>query len=166
MRRLYPKQPLVGIGAVIVRSNRILLEKRGNQPGKGKWSIPGGLVELGEETKQTVIREVKEETNLTVENPELIDVVNDVETDENGRIKYHFVIIDYSVRLKGGRLRALSDAAELRWVRMEEVENYALTKTFHEFFTRNRKQLEKLTSCRPLTKRPRQNEFVPTDTAR
>ncbi len=144
MRRLYPKQPLVGIGAVIVGPNKILLEKRGNQPGKGKWSIPGGLVELGEETKQTVIREVKEETNLTVDNPELMDVVDNVETDEHGRIKYHFVIIDYRVRLKSGKPKASSDAAELRWVRLEDVENYTLTRTFHEFFTKNRKQLQEL----------------------
>ena len=151
MRRLYPKQPLVGIGAVIVCSDKILLEKRGNQPGKGKWSIPGGMVELGEETKQTVMREVKEETNLTVDNPELIDVVDNVETDEKGRVRYHFVIIDYYVTLKGGTLRASSDAAELRWVKMEDVEKYTLTRTFHEFFLKNRTQLEKFDSCKPPT---------------
>ena len=158
MRRLYPKQPLVGIGAVIVCSNKILLEKRRNQPGKRKWSIPGGIVELGEETKQAVIREVKEETNLTVDNPELIDVVDNVETDEKGRVRYHFVIIDYYVRLKGGRLRASSDAAELRWVKMEDVEKYTLTTTFHEFFLRNRKQLEKFDSCKPPTNKQAQTE--------
>jgi 8-oxo-dGTP diphosphatase len=158
VRRLYPKQPLVGIGAVIVCSNKILLEKRGNQPGKGKWSIPGGIVELGEETKQAVMREVREETNLTVENPELMDVVDNVETDENGRVRYHFVIIDYYVKLKSGRLRASSDAAELKWVKMEDVEKYHLTKTFHEFFLRNRKQLEKFDSCKPPTNRHAQIE--------
>ena len=151
MRRLYPKQPLVGIGAVIVCSNKILLEKRGNQPGKGKWSIPGGKVELGEETKQTVIREVREETNLTVDNPELIDVVDNVEKDENGRVRYHFVIIDYHVKLKSGTMKASSDAAELRWVKMKDVEKYTLTRTFHEFFLKNRKQLENLESCKPPT---------------
>ena len=158
MRRLYPKQPLVGIGAVIVCSNKILLEKRGNQPGKGKWSIPGGMVELGEETKQTVIREVREETNLTVDNPELMDVVDNVEKDEKGRIRYHFVIIDYHVKLKSGTLRASSDAAELRWVRMEDVEKYPLTRTFQEFFLRNRKQLEEFDSCKPPTNRKAQIE--------
>ena len=101
MRRLYPKQPLVGVGAVIMRSGKILLEKRKNEPGKGKRSIPGGLVELGERAEQTVIREVWEETNLTVEKPELTDVVDNVDLDENGKVKYHFVIIDYLVRLKG-----------------------------------------------------------------
>ena len=67
VKRLYPRQPIVGVGAVIICDGRILLERRKNDPGKGKWSIPGGLVELGESTEQTVIREVKEETDLEVE---------------------------------------------------------------------------------------------------
>jgi len=151
VKRLYPKQPLVGIGAVVICSNKILLEKRKNEPGKGKWSIPGGIVELGEEAQQTAIREVKEETNLTVENPELIDVVDNVELDENGKVKYHFVIIDFFVHLKRGRLKALSDAAEVKWVKLDNVENYVLTRTFREFFMRNREKLEKLDSCKLQT---------------
>jgi 8-oxo-dGTP diphosphatase len=149
VKRLYPKQPLVGIGAVVVCSNKILLEKRKNEPGKGKWSIPGGIVELGEKAEQTAIREVREETNLTVEKPGLIDVVDNIELDENGKVKYHFVIIDYFVRLKGGRLKASSDAAELKWVKLDKVENYALTRTFREFFLKNREKLEKFDSCKP-----------------
>ena len=119
MRRLYPKQPLVGVGAVVVCSGKILLEKRKNEPGKGKWSIPGGLVELGENTEQTVIREVKEETGLDVEKPEQIDVVDSITENENGRIKYHFVIIDYFVKLTGDTLKASSDAEELKWVQFD-----------------------------------------------
>jgi 8-oxo-dGTP pyrophosphatase MutT (NUDIX family) len=90
-----------GVGAVVICSGNILLEKRKNEPGKGKWSISGGIVELGEEAEQTAVREVWEETNLTVEKPELTDVVDNVDLDENGKVKYHFVIIDYLVRLKG-----------------------------------------------------------------
>lgn len=151
MKRLYPKQPLVGIGAVVVCSNKILLEKRKNEPGKGKWSIPGGIVELGEKAERTAIREVKEETNLSVEKPELMDVVDNVELDENGKVKYHFVIIDYFVHIKGGRLKASSDAAELKWVKLGNVENYVLTRTFREFFIRNRERLEKSDSCKSQT---------------
>ena len=147
MRRLYPKQAFVGVGVVIVCNGRILLEKRKNEPGKGKWSIPGGLVELGEEVEQTVIREVKEETGLEVEKPEHIDVVSNFEMDEKGRIKYHFVIIDYFVKLKGGKLKASSDAAELRWVEFDEVEKYDLTKIFREFFVRNHEKLINMDSC-------------------
>lgn len=147
LKRLYPNQPIVGVGAVIICNDKILLEKRESEPGRGKWSIPGGLVELGENTEQTVIREVKEETNLRVEQPKLIDVVNNITVDENNKIKFQFVIVDYFVKLKGGTLRAADDAAELRWVGFDEVENYDLTNSFREFFQRNRRKLEKLNSC-------------------
>lgn len=147
MKRTYPKQPLVGVGVIIICKGQILLEKRKNDPGKGKWSIPGGLVELGERAEQTVIREAKEETNLIVDNPEHIDVVDNVELDENGKVKYHFIIIDYFVKLKSGTLSAASDAAEVRWVKLDEVEKYVLTKTFREFFVRNYKKLAEFDSC-------------------
>ena len=104
-------------------------------------------MELGESAEQTVIREVREETNLKVEDPELIDVVNNIIADENAKIKYHFVIVDYYVKLKGGTLEAADDAAEVKWVKFDEVENYDLTKSFREFFQRNRQRLEKLNSC-------------------
>jgi len=146
VKRLYPKQPIVGVGAIITCDGKILLEKRKYEPGKGKWSIPGGLVELGENAEQTVIREVKEETGLEVEKPEHIDVVDNVVRDENGEVKYHFVIIDYFVKLKGGTMKAASDAEELRWVTLGEVEKYDLTITFRAFFQRNRQKLEKLNS--------------------
>jgi len=147
VKRLYPKQPIVGVGAVIICDGKILLEKRRNEPGKGKWSIPGGLVELGETAEQTVIREVEEETGLNVEKPEHIDVVDNIIRDKNGEVKYHFVIIDYFVKLKGGELQVGSDAGELRWVTFDEAEKYDLTKTLKAFFQRNRLRLEKLDSC-------------------
>jgi len=147
LKRLYPNQPIIGVGAVIICDGKILLEKRKGEPGRGKWTVPGGLVELGESAEQTVMREVKEETNLEVEQPKLIDVVNNVTLDEDGRIKYHFLIVDYFVKLKGGKLKAADDAAELKWVKFSEVENYDLTKSFREFFQRNRQKLEKLNSC-------------------
>jgi 8-oxo-dGTP diphosphatase len=147
LKRLYPNQPIIGVGAVIICNGKILLEKRKSEPGRGKWTIPGGLVELGESAEQTVIREVREEANLEVEQPRLIDVVNNVTLDEDGRIKYHFLIVDYFVKLKGGKLKAADDAAELRWVRFSEVEKYDLTKSFREFFKRNRQELEKFNSC-------------------
>ena len=146
VKRLYPNQPIVGVGAVIICNGKILLEKRKNEPGKGKWSVPGGLVELGESVEQTVMREVEEETGLEVEKPEHIDVVDNIIRDESGRVKYHFVIIDYFMRLKGGTLKAASDAEELKWVSLSDVEKCDLTKTFRAFFQRNRQKLEKLNS--------------------
>ena len=147
MRRLYPKRPIVGVGAVIVGNDRILLEKRRSDPGKGLWSIPGGIVELGESTEETVIREVEEETCLQVVQPRLIDVVSNIILDEKGRAKYHFVIVNYLVKLRGGRLEASDDAEDLRWVPLDEVEEYDLTNSFREFFTHNRKMLKHVNSC-------------------
>jgi len=144
LKRLYPDQPLVGVGAVIIKDGRLLLEKRKNDPGRGKWSIPGGLVELGESLEQTVLREVKEETGLEVEQPEHIDVVDNIDRDETGRIRYHFVILDYYVRVRGGSANAASDAEELRWVALDLVETYDLTKTFRAFFQGNREKLKEL----------------------
>ena len=148
MKRLYPDQPVVGIGAVIIQNGKLALIKRGNEPSKGKWSIPGGHVELGENLKDAVIRETKEETCLDVENPQLIDVVENVDLDEAGKIKYHYVIVDYLVHVKSGNIQAASDAAELRWVPFDEVENYNLTASFRVFFRQNREKLEKLSSYR------------------
>jgi 8-oxo-dGTP diphosphatase len=146
VKRLYPKQPIVGVGAVVICDGKILLEKRKSEPGKGKWSIPGGLVELGESIEYAVIREVKEETGLDVEKPEHIDVVDNIIRDENGEIKYHFVMVDYFLRLKGGELQAASDAEELQWVPFDEVEKCDLTKPFRAFFQKNRQKMERLNS--------------------
>ena len=141
MKRLYPDQPIVGIGIVIVKDNKIVLIKRGNEPAKGKWTIPGGLVELGESIEMAVIREAKEETLLDVEDPKLIDVVSQVEVDLQGKIKNHHVVIDYLVRVVSGEIAAASDAAELRWVPFDEVETYELTNSFRLFFLNNREKL-------------------------
>jgi 8-oxo-dGTP diphosphatase len=143
---MYPDQPVVGVGAVIVKSGQIALIKRGNEPSKGKWTIPGGLVELAESPEQAVIREAQEETGLTVDNPTLIDVVSNVDFDENGKVKYHYVIIDYLVHVKKGTAQAASDAIELHWVQFEEVENYELTASFRFFFRHNREKLENANS--------------------
>ena len=146
MKRLYPDQPVVGVGAVIVKECKIALIKRGNEPSKGKWTIPGGLVELAESPEQAVIREAKEETSLDVDNPTLMDVVSNVDLDDNGKVKYHYVIIDYLVHVKTGIAKASSDAMELRWVQFEEVEKYDLTASFRLFFRDNRKKLEEASS--------------------
>ena len=146
MKRLYPDQPIVGIGVVIVHEGKIVLIKRGNEPSKGKWTIPGGLVELGESVEEAVIREAKEETCLAVEEPSLIDVVGNVDLDNEGKVKYHYIIIDYLVHIKGGTLKAASDAVELRWVPFDEVESYDLTASFRLFFRNNREELAKASS--------------------
>jgi 8-oxo-dGTP diphosphatase len=146
MKRLYPDQPVVGVGAVIVHDGKIVLIKRGNEPSKGKWTVPGGLVELAESPEAAVVREGKEETGLEVENPDLIDVVSNVDLDDQGKVKYHYVIIDYLVHVRTGEAKAASDAAELRWVLFGEVEELNLTASFRLFFRHNREKLEKTDS--------------------
>ena len=147
MKRLYPDQPVVGVGAVIVEEGQILLEKRKNEPSKNKWSIPGGLVEVGETLEQAVVREVEEETCLECqkdERPRLIDVVDNIDLDLNGKVKYHFVIIDFQVRVKDTIFQVASDAEDLRWVPFDQVETYDLTSSFRLFFKRNRRKLSRL----------------------
>jgi 8-oxo-dGTP diphosphatase len=146
LTRKYPKRPVIGVGAVIVDEDKILLEKRKNVPSKGKWSVPGGLVELGERIEQAVIREVKEETGLEVYEPQLFDVVDYISLSERGAVMYHYVIVDYLARVKSGKIQVSSDAEDLKWVPFSEVEEYDLTESFRLFFQRNRQKLENYSS--------------------
>jgi ADP-ribose pyrophosphatase YjhB (NUDIX family) len=119
MLREFPEAPLVGVGAVIVNQGRVLLVQRGREPLKGHWSLPGGLVEVGESLKTAVIREVEEETGLLVEPVELIELLDRIHR-EGERIRYHYVIADYLCRVTGGALKAASDADAVRWVERGE----------------------------------------------
>lgn len=144
MRREYPTQPLIGVGAIIVQDDKILLTKRGSEPGKGKWSVPGGLVELGEKLEKAVIREVKEETNLDVEIVRLIDAVDNIIRNSNGRLQFHFIILDYLAKVRNGTLQPSSDVLDTRWVRLTEAEDYDVTDIFRNFLRKNKSELEKL----------------------
>lgn len=126
MKREFPKQPNVGVGGVVIHRGRVLLVLRAREPLKGRWSIPGGLVELGEELEEAVKRELKEETGLRVEPRRVVEVFDRIQRKRR-RTKYHFVIVDYLCRLKGGRLRPASDVLDARWARREELRRYDLT---------------------------------------
>ena len=145
MRREYPKQPLAGVGAVIINEGKMILVKRGVEPGKGEWSIPGGLIELGETVRDAVIREAKEETGLNVEivvdRP--LDAFDNIDIDEKGGFHYHFVLMEFLARPKSGTLKSSSDAVDAKWVPLEEVEKYDLTKPFRKFFTKHKDELIK-----------------------
>ena len=127
MRREYPEAPIVGVGAVVIDGTKVLLVRRGNEPLKGEWSLPGGAVELGETLQQGVVREVLEETGLVVIPAGIVEVLDRITKDgASGRIRYHYVLVDFVCHATGGALGEGSDADEVRWVAREKVGEYQL----------------------------------------
>lgn len=119
MRREFPDVPLLGVGGVVVHERRVLLVQRGREPMKGQWSLPGGLLELGESLEAAVTREVEEETGMQVRPVELIELLDRIDREDE-RVRYHYVIADYLCFVTGGQLRAGSDADGVRWVERSE----------------------------------------------
>jgi mutator protein MutT len=110
--RRYPDRPYVGVGAVIVRDGEVLLVKRRHEPLRGRWSLPGGAVEVGETLVACLTRELREETGLEVQVGPVVEVLDRITPDDRGRVAYHFVLIDYACRPVGGALRPGSDVEE------------------------------------------------------
>jgi ADP-ribose pyrophosphatase YjhB (NUDIX family) len=126
MKREYPDSPLIGVGAVVIDDGRVLLVKRGHPPLLGEWSIPGGVLELGETLREAAVREAREETCLTVEPVELLGVYDRVIRDDLGRTLYHYVLVDFLCRRTGGEARAADDADEVRWFTATEAAKLSL----------------------------------------
>ena len=120
-RRKYPDNPFVGVGAVISGGDRVILIRRGKEPGYGRWSIPGGAVKIGEGLREALIREVREETGLEVKVGPMVEVLDRIVKDNEGRVAYHYVLIDYVCSVCGGKLSPDTDALEARWVSIEEL---------------------------------------------
>jgi len=127
MQREFPETPLVGVGAVVVQEGRVLLVRRGKEPLREQWSLPGGMLEVGEALADGAAREVREETGLTVEPVELVELLDRIYR-EDGRVRYHYVIADYLCRVLGGELKAESDADEARWVERAEWNSHSALK--------------------------------------
>jgi 8-oxo-dGTP diphosphatase len=121
MQREFPELPLVGVGAVIIENARVLLVKRAHPPLEAQWSIPGGVLEVGEMVREAAIREVREETGLIVEAGDLLGVYDRVLRNAEQRVQYHYVLIDFLCRPAGGELQAADDATEVRWYTCEEL---------------------------------------------
>jgi mutator protein MutT len=125
--RPYPERPVVGVGAVVLDGPRVLLIKRGHPPLKGQWSLPGGGVEVGETLEQAVAREVLEETGLTIEVGPIVEVLDRISRDGDGRVEYHFVLVDFVCRpreQRRGQVRAGTDAEDAAWVALADLARY------------------------------------------
>jgi 8-oxo-dGTP diphosphatase len=127
--REYPERPLVGVGGVVIAEDRALLIRRGGPPLEGEWSIPGGMLELGESLRDGVRRELAEETGLQVRVHDLIEAFDRVTTDADGRWRYHFVILDYLCEVVSGVAQAASDVVDVAWAREDELARFLLTPT-------------------------------------
>ncbi|MDX6457585.1 MAG: 8-oxo-dGTP diphosphatase [Acidobacteriaceae bacterium] len=129
MRREYPEAPIVGVGAVVIDGTKVLLVRRGQEPLKGEWSLPGGALELGETLQQGVVREVLEETGLIVAPGGIIEILDRIILDRttqdeaSGRVRYHYVLIDFVCHVTGGALGPATDAEEVRWVERDQLQN-------------------------------------------
>jgi 8-oxo-dGTP diphosphatase len=124
--REYPERPIVGVGAVVVDGERVLLVRRGNEPLKGEWSVPGGAVEVGETLEAATAREVLEETGMEIEVGPLVDVLDRIRRDAGGRTQYHYVLVDFLCRPTGGTLCCASDAADAEWAAVADLPRFRL----------------------------------------
>ena len=134
--RAYPDRPFVGVGAVIVRDGRALIVKRKHEPLAGEWSIPGGAVEVGETLEASIAREMLEETGLEIAVGPVIEVFDRITRDGEGRVQYHFVLVDYLCWPVGGELVPASDVADARFVAPADFEEYGLAEKAQDVIRR------------------------------
>jgi len=127
MEREFPEVPRLAVGAVVVDRGRVLLVRRGQEPLKGHWSLPGGALELGESLNEGLVREVREETGLIVEPVELVELLDRIHR-VGERVRYHYVIADYLCRVVAGELHAASDADAVQWVERAEWNSHSALK--------------------------------------
>jgi 8-oxo-dGTP diphosphatase len=127
MKREYPKAPIAGVGVVVLKEDQVLLIRRGQEPGQGRWGLPGGAVELGETVAQAAEREVDEECGLEIEIRDVIEVIDRIIPDDDGRIRYHYILIDLLAEYHRGEPIASSDASEVRWVSEKELDQLELS---------------------------------------
>ena len=132
MKREYPDTPILGVGAIICDGSRIALVRRNREPSRGRWSFPGGVVELGETVRDAVYREALEETGLEVEVGELVGIFDRIQHDQAERIQYHYVILDFLARPVGGSLWPGDDAGDARWVGLAELDELDVTEQARE----------------------------------
>lgn len=124
--RIYPERPIVGVGAIVLEGDRVLLVKRAHEPLKGEWSLPGGAVDVGETLDEAIRREVREETCLDIEVGPIVDVLDRIRYDPDGRVKFHYVLVDFLCRPLSGTLQGASDAEEAAWAVRADLGRYGV----------------------------------------
>ena len=132
-KREYPDRPIIGVGVLIQQEDKYLLIKRAANPDKGLWSVPGGLIEVGERAADAAKREALEETGLVVEIGERLGVVDKIEYDEAGEVFYHFIIIQYLATPVSGKLTPMDDALDAVWVTRDQLKEYNITGSLKDF---------------------------------
>jgi 8-oxo-dGTP diphosphatase len=125
--RRYPPRPILGIGAIILDRERVLMVERGQPPLQGYWSLPGGALESGETLEEGLRREILEETGLQIQPRGVVEIFERIMRDAAGRTEYHYVIVDYLCRVTGGTLCAASDCANARWVPRRALRSLNIT---------------------------------------
>jgi 8-oxo-dGTP diphosphatase len=124
--RAYPTRPICGVGVVAFRDDEIVLIRRGKEPGRGEWSIPGGAVELGEKVREAAVREFEEECGANITLRDVVDAVDIVSRDQDGKVSYHYVVVDYWAEWVSGILLAGSDVMDARWVKLGDLDGFQL----------------------------------------
>lgn len=140
MSREYPRNPIIGVGALVVKGGKILLVKRRNDPGRGLWSIPGGCQRVGESLEDAAIREVKEETGVSVKIVKLLEVRDYIVRDRWGEVKCHYVLIDFLAKPLGGELEPSSDVEDARWVSLDDASSLPLTEPMRDLLLELKKR--------------------------
>jgi 8-oxo-dGTP diphosphatase len=125
--RRYPDRPILGVGAIIIESGRVLLVERAHEPLQGYWSLPGGVLEVGEKLADAVRREILEETGLEIEPLSVVEIFERIIPDAAGSTEYHFVVVDYVCRITGGELEAGDDVSKAEWVERARLPRYRIT---------------------------------------
>jgi len=127
-QRRYPDRPIPAVGAIVVKDGRVLFARRGKEPSYGLWSVPGGAVHLGERLEDATKRELREECGIEIELTPVIEVIERMVRDPDGKVQYHYVIVDYLARWVGGELTPSAEALEARWVAPEEFPQLEITR--------------------------------------
>jgi 8-oxo-dGTP diphosphatase len=159
MKRDYPDRPIVGVGAVIIRDQRAVIVRRGGEPLAGEWSVPGGVVELGETLRQAAEREALEETGLKVRAGQVLEVFDSIVPDASGRTQYHYVLVDFLCERLDGELHAGSDAADARWVTLADIPQLSLRPSIEAVLRKGFETAAKAKALDADTQRRRQQQI-------